>query len=321
MGRRAVALRSVVGALLPGALRPDPVVEDVERHEVVAVQERSVIGVDHVGVGLVRSHELELIGRQERVQCVEVRPTDAHGAAGLDAFRQSGRGCAEVEETVARLPRPGRDERAGVGRTTGEVRERCRDGGLRRERELLRRRPRQQRGARQIARDRDECEVAIHEHLDLVAEDLDIADLLREGRDDAARARVVQVAEGGRCDVGRLQPVEVGHEAEVATGRRLGGRANRGVGERRGVRGRALGPQHGRDIVARVHRLGRRDPEQCFVGRRARGERPRCRARALALGHVEFGARSGPYSGCHRGQHEERDRETATKVHEHDGGS
>ena len=250
-GRRA--LRTVVRQVCPTGLGPHAIAERIERHEIVPEQQMAVRGIDHVAVGLVGRHDLDVVGRHERVGQVEQRALHAHVIAGLQPLGQRGRDRRDIEVLVA--PFALARQRHGLARAgaAGEVVERRAHGGLGREREHGRAGTRREFAARDVACDRQERQIAVHEHLHFVAEHVDAGHALREAGDDASATGVVQLAQRGLGGVGRLQAIEAADEVQVRARRGLGrGLGGAGRERARAPARRAVGPQERRHVIARV---------------------------------------------------------------------
>jgi hypothetical protein len=177
---------------------------------------------------------------------------------------------AEIEVAVAALLLLHVDEIGGADRDAEHVLERRADRGRLAERER-RRLGLRDRGGVQVAADRDQAELAIHQHLDVVVEDLDALRLLAQDHDDPAAPRVVDLLHHRGVDRGLREPVARRVLREVIARRLLGAHSvRRGAGRARVARS----PEERGDAAAIIHRRrmrrGQRPPSTPDQRRRRR---------------------------------------------------
>ena len=265
----------------------------------------AVGGVHDIHIGLVRGHDFHVPRGHERVRHMEQSLLHAHRAAWLQPlWQRRGRG-RDIELQVTALARPGEVHTLAVRGLAREVVERHRERALGRQLEFGRARARHELAAGDVAGHRDQVEVAVHQHLDLVAEHVEACHGLVERHDDAAAAGVVDVVERGVGDIGGLQPVEAGDLPKVLARRRFGGGLRRR--KRRGRTPAGAGarrPHERRDVEAIVEARRRGQLQQRRAGAGAQRQRVRRGRRVQARRDVEFGTRSGP-SQRGRGDHEQ----------------
>lgn len=268
-----------VGALRPG---PGQVGHRVGPHrvgvgggEVLREEHRAVHGGHHEG---------EEAGLPALEREVELQVEPGHHALGQREVDGSGahRGArgGEAPLGVAALEEPQRNQRPVGEASAGELLEGAGHGGLGRQREGAQRARR--RG--ELARERDQLQVAVHDDLELVAEDAHPVDPLLEGDDH--RGAVVEIVHARHH---RLRPargaVQLGVGEEVPARGLPGREAQRAQGAPPRPRG---GPEEGGDAQARLGRahpagrgeLGGIDERSHLVAReegvgRSRGEHRR----------------------------------------------